>query len=107
MLASPWKKTLAAVGFSPLAVSTSVSAASEATPAEESCAPPVADELSQPRSGPPGGFAHGQAATPLTPGSQKEMPGCCGTQMFVMLVALADPASCASPNMSSIVRSTE
>src|SRR5215470_16184164 len=34
-------------------------------------APPVADELSQPRSGPAAGFEHGQAKTPATPGSQR------------------------------------
>src|SRR5262249_41938218 len=36
-------------------------------------APPVADELSHPRPRPLGGFAHGHAAVPPTPGSQSKL----------------------------------
>src|SRR5580765_4421392 len=62
---------LAAVGRSPCVVNTSVSSASEALPAAASAAPPVADEFSQPRPGPAGGFEHGHTITPAEPGSQK------------------------------------
>src|ERR1700741_3261857 len=51
---------LNAVGFSPLVVKTRLSAESFVVPLADSAAPPVAEELSQPRVGPLGGFAQGQ-----------------------------------------------
>ena len=51
---------LNALGRSPLVVNTRESDDSRAVPCAASVAPPVADELSQPRPGPPGGFRHGQ-----------------------------------------------
>src|SRR5689334_20831149 len=70
---------LVAVGRSPCVVNTTVSFASEALPDALDAAPPVADEFSQPRPGPLGGFEQGQAITPARPGSQK-------------LVKLGDPS---------------
>src|ERR1700741_4708200 len=66
----PWRTMLNAVGFSPLVVNTKPPAERCVEPLAESAAPPVADELLQPRVGPPGGFEQGQASTP-TPGPQR------------------------------------
>src|SRR5215831_17726860 len=66
----PWSRMLVAVGFSPLVVKTRLSAPRYESPEAASDAPPVAAELSQPRPGPDGGFAHGQPITPERPGSQ-------------------------------------
>src|SRR5688572_22274191 len=59
---------LSAVASSPLVVNISESMETYATPEAARTAPPVADELSQPRPVSLGGFEQGQAATPLTPG---------------------------------------
>jgi hypothetical protein len=65
-----------------------VSAASEGRPEPTSCAPPVAEELSQPRAEPLGGFAQGQGSTPDWPGSQSETIGAptfaCSTPVTVI-----------------------
>src|SRR5882672_3960315 len=62
---------LNAVGLSPLVSRLRLSEERKVPPEAVSTAPPVADELSQPRPGPLGGFPHGQAATPPVPGSQR------------------------------------
>src|SRR5262245_535749 len=62
---------LAEVGFCPPLVNTRLSEESRAAPAAERLAPPVDDELSQPRPEPVGGFWQGQAITPPAPGSQR------------------------------------
>src|SRR6266850_1488068 len=62
---------LNAVAFSPLVSRLRLSEERKAPPEAVSTAPPVADELSQPRPRPLGGFPHGQAATSLVPGSQR------------------------------------
>src|SRR5262245_44080754 len=79
-------------------------AARLALPSESSLAP-VLPVLPQPTPA-PFGLPHAQALTPPAPGTQNATPGG-AAQMFVMLVAVAEPASCARPNMSSIVRSTD
>src|SRR5262249_50861898 len=66
---------LVAVARSPPVASTRLSDGRYATPEAESAAPPVPDELSQPRSLPLGGFEHGQAITPPAPGSQRLASG--------------------------------
>src|SRR5262245_11232422 len=63
-----WPTMLKAVGRSALVTSIRLSAESWARPAPARTAPPVPDELLQPRPGPPGGFEHGHAITPPTPG---------------------------------------
>src|SRR5690349_17459796 len=62
---------LVAVGSSPYVPSSSVSAASRATPAAASEAPPVPAELLQPCPDSEGGFEQGQPMTPPAPGSQR------------------------------------
>src|SRR5690242_18507382 len=69
--ALPWSTRLGADGPSLSVVNTTVSFASDGIPAALSAAPPVEDELSQPRCAPDGGFPQGQEATPAKPGSQK------------------------------------
>src|SRR5258706_10892128 len=71
----PWSRIVCAVGFSPLLVSSRLSAARLAAPLATMLAPPVDALLSQPRSGPAGGFEHGQPITPAVPGVQKGTPG--------------------------------
>jgi len=61
---------LIASGLSPLVARTRLSEETNVPPDAESDAPPVADELSQPRLGPLAGFAQGQPITPAAPGSQ-------------------------------------
>src|SRR5690348_12280934 len=73
--ALPCSRMLVAVGFSSVVLNTTVSPPSEAVPVELNSAPPVAEELSQPRLPPEGGLAHGQASTPLEPGTQMSVPG--------------------------------
>src|ERR1700741_4379503 len=62
---------LNAVGFSSVVVKTRLSEEREFPPYAHKTAPPVPEELSQPLPGPPGGFEHGQAMTPPTPGSHR------------------------------------
>src|SRR5262245_5565742 len=73
----PCRSTLVAVGFSPLVVKTRLSDERYSPPETERLAPPVAAELSQPRSAPEGGFEQGHPATPPTPGSQRLVNGGC------------------------------
>src|SRR5215207_3483785 len=58
----------------PVQLNCTESLLSELTPVAVSEAPPVASELSQPRPGPEGGFAHGQLITPDVPGWQVTVP---------------------------------
>src|SRR5881397_416653 len=67
----PWRTMLVAVGFSPLVVKTRLSIDRYEMPEAVRDAPPVAEELSQPRPVPEGGFPHGQAITPLAAGSHR------------------------------------
>jgi hypothetical protein len=53
---------LKAEGFSRLVVNTRLSDERRVDPLAESTAPPVPEELSQPRAGPAGAFPHGQDA---------------------------------------------
>src|SRR5258708_39821267 len=67
----PESTMLVAVGFSAVVTKTRLSAASEGVPPAPIVAPPVPALLSQPRSGPTGGLAQGQAITPARPGEQE------------------------------------
>src|SRR5689334_11080890 len=66
---------LSAVGFSPAVLNTTVSCVSAALPLAAIEAPPVEDELSQPRPWLSGGLLQGQVRTPLMPGSQNATIG--------------------------------
>src|SRR5258705_9319417 len=69
----PCRKIVNAVGRSPVAVNTSVSAERLGTPTAESCAPPVEPEFSQPCPLAPL-FAHGQAAPVPSPKQKALIP---------------------------------
>src|SRR5258706_16279486 len=71
MLPLPCITMLKALGFSPLVAKTRLSDERYVPPEAERIAPPVPDELSHPRPGPPGGFPQGHAITPLVPGMQR------------------------------------
>jgi hypothetical protein len=71
----PCSTMLVAVGRSPLVTKSSVSFESEGTPLETSCAPPVPEELSQPRGELVGGLPQGQAITPPVPAWHRSVPG--------------------------------
>src|SRR5262245_47433691 len=67
--ALPCSTMLDATGVSPCVVNTRLSVERFVNPLGVTNAPPVAEELSQPRPVPTGGFEHGQVTTPAIPGS--------------------------------------
>src|SRR5258706_5548717 len=71
----PWSRIVCAVGFSPLLVSSRLSAARLAAPLATMLAPPVDALLSQPRSGPAGGLEAGEPVTTPVAGGQEGTPG--------------------------------
>src|SRR5258706_9126762 len=70
----PWSRIVCAVGFSPLLVSSRLSAARLAAPLATMLAPPVDALLSQPRSGPAGGVEPGAPIPPAGPGGREGAP---------------------------------
>src|SRR5258706_13014601 len=68
---SPWSRMLGAFGLSSLVVKTRLSIERYAIPLAESTAPPVEEELSQPRVEPEGGLPQGQSITLFAPGSHR------------------------------------